>query len=177
MSRPCTGAPGRARERALGTGRAGLRRRLPALASGCGHRGGRRRRGACCSSARITTSGWRRIRALRAAACAAVERWGCGAGSSRLVAGHFELHAELEAKLATLEKDDAALLFPSGYQANVGAITTLGRTGGSRLQRRAQPRSIIDGCRLSRATVHVYPHRNVRALEELLATTRAAAGD
>src|SRR5437867_216557 len=63
--------------------------------------------------------------AVKAAACAAIERWGCGAGASRLISGHLELHAEVEAKLAALKGTEAALLFPSGYQANVGAITAL----------------------------------------------------
>src|SRR5581483_5178732 len=63
--------------------------------------------------------------AVVAAARAALERWGCGAGSSRLIAGHLELHAAVEAKLAAWKGTEAALLFPSGYQANVGAITTL----------------------------------------------------
>src|SRR5262245_47568968 len=54
--------------------------------------------------------------ALALAARAAIDRWGCGAGASRLIAGHLDLHAEVEAKLAAWKGTEAALLFPSGYQ-------------------------------------------------------------
>src|SRR5438552_2436896 len=96
--------------------------------------------------------------AVTAAACAAIERWGCGTGASRLIAGHLELHAEVEAKLAALKGTEAALLFPSGYQANVGAITTLVGRGDHVFSDALNHASIVDGCRLSRASVHVYPH-------------------
>src|SRR6185369_8448881 len=99
-----------------------------------------------------------------------IERWGCGAGSSRLIAGHLELHAEVEAQLARWKGTESALLFPSGYQANVGTIAALVGRGDHVFSDALNHASIIDGCRLSRATVHVYPHRDVRALEELLAT-------
>ena len=111
--------------------------------------------------------------AVKAAACAAIERWGCGTGASRLIAGHLELHAEVEAKLAALKGTEAALLFPSGYQANVGAITTLVGRGDHVFSDALNHASIVDGCRLSRASVHVYPHRDVQTLEaELAATAR-----
>jgi 8-amino-7-oxononanoate synthase len=110
--------------------------------------------------------------ALRAAATAALERWGCGTGASRLIAGHLELHADVEAKLARFKGTEAALLFPSGYQANVGTITALVGPGDHVFSDALNHASIIDGCRLSRATVHVYPHRDVRTLEAELAATR-----
>ena len=109
--------------------------------------------------------------AVKAAACAAIERWGCGTGASRLIAGHLELHAEVEAKLAALKGTEAALLFPSGYQANVGAITALVGRGDHVYSDALNHASIVDGCRLSRASVHVYPHRDVQALEAELAAT------
>src|SRR5438034_236310 len=109
--------------------------------------------------------------AVKAAACAAIERWGCGTGASRLIAGHLELHAEVEAKLAALKGTEAALLFPSGYQANVGAITTLVGRGDHVFSDALNHASIVDGCRLSRASVHVYPHRDVQTLEAALAAT------
>src|SRR5881409_647766 len=109
--------------------------------------------------------------ALKAAACAAIERWGCGAGASRLISGHLELHAEVEAKLAALKGTEAALLFPSGYQANVGAITALVGRGDHVYSDALNHASIVDGCRLSRASVHVYPHRDVQTLEAELAAT------
>ncbi|MCW5891266.1 MAG: 8-amino-7-oxononanoate synthase [bacterium] len=109
--------------------------------------------------------------ALRAAARAATDAWGCGAGASRLIAGHLALHAEVEDALARLKGTEAALLFPSGYQANVGAITALVGRRDHVFSDALNHASIIDGCRLSRATVHVYPHNDASALERLLAST------
>jgi 8-amino-7-oxononanoate synthase len=109
--------------------------------------------------------------AVRAAACRAIERYGCGAGASRLIAGHLELHAAVETKLAGFKGTEAALLFPSGYQANVGTISALVGRGDHVYSDALNHASIIDGCRLSRASVHVYPHRDVRALEAALAAT------
>jgi 8-amino-7-oxononanoate synthase len=108
---------------------------------------------------------------LRGAAAAAVDRWGCGTGASRLIAGTTELHAAVEAKLAALKGTEAALLFPSGYQANLGAITALVGRGDHVYSDAFNHASIVDGCRLSRANVHVFPHRDVRALEAALAAT------
>jgi 8-amino-7-oxononanoate synthase len=110
---------------------------------------------------------------LCAAACDAIARWGCGTGASRLIAGHLDLHAQVEAKIAAWKGVEAALLFPSGYQANVGGITALVGRGDHVFSDALNHASIIDGCRLSRATGHVYPHRDVRALEALLAATPA----
>jgi len=107
--------------------------------------------------------------ALRAAATAAIARYGCGTCASRLIAGHLDLHAEVEAKLAAFKGTPAALLFPSGYQANVGAITALVGRGDHVYSDALNHASIIDGCRLSGATIHVYPHRDITVLERLLA--------
>ena len=63
--------------------------------------------------------------ALAEAAVEATRRWGCSAGASRLIAGHLELHRAVETKLAAFKQTEAALLFPSGYQANLGTITAL----------------------------------------------------
>ncbi len=109
--------------------------------------------------------------ALKAAAAAAIARYGCGTGASRLIAGHLELHAAVEAKVAALKGTEAALLFPSGYQANIGAVTALVGRGDHVYSDALNHASIVDGCRLSRATVHVYPHRDVPALEAALAAT------
>jgi 8-amino-7-oxononanoate synthase len=109
--------------------------------------------------------------ALAEAASAAVRRYGCGTGASRLIAGHLDLHAAVEAKLAAFKGTEAALLFPSGYQANVGAIAGLVGRGDHVWSDALNHASIIDGCRLSRATVHVYPHCDVRTLEVDLAAT------
>ena len=106
---------------------------------------------------------------LKEAAHAAIEIYGAGTGSSRLIAGHFELHAEVETRLAAFKRTEAALLFPSGYQANLGVITALVGSGDHVFSDELNHASIIDGCRLSRATVHVYPHGDVRTLETAIA--------
>src|SRR5512144_2981971 len=107
--------------------------------------------------------------AVRAAATDAIARWGCGAGASRLISGHLALHAEMEATLAAFKGTEAALLFPSGYQANVGVITALAGAGDHVFSDALNHASIIDGCRLSRASVHVYPHADLDALAAQLA--------
>jgi 8-amino-7-oxononanoate synthase len=151
---------------------AGLRRRLRPLASapdGIVELEGRRV--LCLSSNNYL--GLATHPRLRAAACAAVARWGCGAGASRLITGDLELHREVETRLARLKGTEAALLFPSGYHANLGAIGALVGRGDHVYSDALNHASIVDGCRLSRATVHVYPHCDVAALERLLAATPA----
>jgi 8-amino-7-oxononanoate synthase len=149
---------------------AGLRRRLRPLASGCDTEvllDGRRVL-LLSSNNYLGLAGDAR---LQAAAADAVVRWGCGTGASRLVSGHLELHAGVEAKLAAFKGTEAALLFPSGYQANVGAISAVVGRGDHVYSDALNHASIVDGCRLSRATIHLYPHRDVAALETALATS------
>ena len=109
--------------------------------------------------------------ALKAAACTAAQTTGCGTGSSRLIAGSTELHALLETRLARFKRCESTLLFNSGYTANVGVITALLSPGDLILSDELNHASIIDGCRLSRATCKVYPHGNVEALEALLVSS------
>lgn len=105
---------------------------------------------------------------LRAAASEAAERWGSGAGASRLLGGGCPLHGELEAKIASFKGTPQVLLFGSGYAANTGAIPALASHGDAIFSDRLNHASIIDGCRLSGAEVHVYRHRDMGHLEELL---------
>ncbi|WP_287266103.1 8-amino-7-oxononanoate synthase [Thermogemmatispora sp.] len=107
--------------------------------------------------------------ALKTAAKQASERYGCGAGSSRLIAGSSDLHAELERRLARFKRSESALLFNSGYVANVGVITALVGPGDLILSDALNHASIIDGCRLSRATCKVYPHNDSDTVAQLLA--------
>jgi 8-amino-7-oxononanoate synthase len=106
--------------------------------------------------------------ALREAAARAARDWGVGAGASRLISGSLRLHEALEEQLAALKGTAAALLFGSGYQANVGAITALVGSDDAVFSDELNHASIIDGCRLSRARVLVYPHNDVEALAALL---------
>jgi 8-amino-7-oxononanoate synthase len=107
------------------------------------------------------------------AAPEAARRLGVGSGASRLVVGDGPAHRSLEAALAQAEGAEAALLFNSGYAANVGILTTLVGPGDAVFSDALNHASIVDGCRLSRAKVEIYPHLDVEALEERLARTQA----
>lgn len=111
--------------------------------------------------------------ALAEAAARAAREYGVGAGASRLISGSLPLHSALESRLATLKGTEAALLFPTGYLANIGAITALVGRGDAIFSDALNHASIIDGCRLSGATVHVYPHRDTAALATALASCDA----
>ena len=104
-----------------------------------------------------------------AAAHAALDRWGAGAGSARLVAGSRAVHTDLEAALAAWKQEPAALLFPTGYAANLGVLATFAHRGARVLSDERNHASIVDGCRLSSAEVCVYRHGDVEHVEELLA--------
>ncbi len=107
-----------------------------------------------------------------AAASAAAKSLGVGAGASRLIVGSLVSHSALEVALADFHDREAALLFNSGYHANVGIIPALVGSGDTVFSDQLSHASIIDGCRLSRASVVVYPHRDVLALEKELARPR-----
>jgi 8-amino-7-oxononanoate synthase len=105
---------------------------------------------------------------LAEAARQAAEEAGWGAGASPLVSGRGRWHAQLERSLAAFEGTDAALLFPTGFAANFGVIAALVDKDDAIYSDAKNHASIIDGCRLSKATIHVYPHNDMEALEELL---------
>ena len=105
--------------------------------------------------------------ALKRAAVEAVAL-GVGSGASRLVSGTMELHERLEARIAAFKGTQKALLFNCGYQANTGIISSLVGRGDAIFSDRLNHASIIDGARLSRATLYRYPHRDMAQLESLL---------
>jgi 8-amino-7-oxononanoate synthase len=102
---------------------------------------------------------------VREAAADAATRWGVGAGSSRLVAGTMTIHRRLEDSLAAFKGSEACVLFGSGYLANLGVIGALTGRDGVVFSDELNHASIIDGCRLSRAQVVVYRHRDVEHLD------------
>ncbi len=106
-------------------------------------------------------------RLLRAAK-EAIDRYGTSAVASRLVSGTMTLHEELEAALARFKGTQAALVFNCGYMANVGIVSSLLGPEDVVFSDELNHASIIDGCRLSRARVVVFPHKDMNALEALL---------
>jgi glycine C-acetyltransferase/8-amino-7-oxononanoate synthase len=102
---------------------------------------------------------------VREAAAEAAMRWGVGAGASRLVSGTMTIHGRLEERLAAFKGSEACLLFGSGYLANLGVIGSLAGSGDTIFSDELNHASIVDGCRLSRAEVVVYRHRDVEHLE------------
>jgi len=101
---------------------------------------------------------------VREAAADAAMRWGVGSGASRLVSGTMTVHRRLEERLAEFKHAQAALLFGSGYLANIGVITALAGEGKVVFSDELNHASIIDGCRLARAETCVYRHADVEHL-------------
>ena len=106
---------------------------------------------------------------VREAAAEAARRYGAGSGASRLVSGTLPPHLALEAALARFKGAEAAIVFSSGYLANLGTVSALVGKGDVVFSDELNHASIIDGCRLSGARIVVYPHLDVEALDRLLA--------
>ena len=102
------------------------------------------------------------------AACQAARDFGIGAGASPLVSGRTDCHAALEERIARFENAEACLLFPSGFAANLGVLTALADSGDQIFSDQWNHASLIDGCRLSGAQVHVYRHADPQHLGSLL---------
>ena len=101
---------------------------------------------------------------VREAAADAALRWGVGAGASRLVSGTMTVHRALEERLAAFKGTESALLFGSGYLANVGVVSALAGAGQTVFSDELNHASIVDGCRLARAKTVVYRHGDVEHL-------------
>ena len=108
-----------------------------------------------------------------AAGRAAAEAYGWGAGASPLVTGWGAAHQELAEALARFERAEAAVLFPSGFAANLGTIAALVGVGDAVYVDRLDHACLIDGARLSGASLRVFPHADADRLEEILARERA----
>lgn len=113
---------------------------------------------------------------VKAAACEALEQYGVGAGGSRLTTGTGPLHVRLEEELARFKGREAALVFNTGYMANVGILSALMGRGDVIFSDQLNHASIIDGCRLSGAEVVVYRHNDMADLEDKLGACRGRKG-
>jgi 8-amino-7-oxononanoate synthase len=109
---------------------------------------------------------------VKRAACRAVERYGTGAGASRLVTGNAPLYAELEAELAALHAAEAALVFSSGYVTNLSALAALAGKGDLVVMDRLAHASLVDGVRLSGAAWKRFRHNDAADCARLLAAAR-----
>jgi 8-amino-7-oxononanoate synthase len=98
----------------------------------------------------------------------AADRWGVGAGASRLVAGHLALHETVETRLSAFKGTQAAVIFSTGYMANLGVISALMGAGDAVFCDRLNHASIYDGIKLSGAQLFRFPHRDLNRLEDLL---------
>jgi 8-amino-7-oxononanoate synthase len=111
---------------------------------------------------------------VKRAAGEALDTYGAGATGSRLISGNLDPYRQLEQELAAFKGTEAALVFTSGYQANVGTIPALVEAGDAIFSDALNHASLIDGARLSRADILVYRHRDAEDLESKL-RARAAA--
>jgi glycine C-acetyltransferase len=113
---------------------------------------------------------------LRERALEAVQQFGVGSGSVRSIAGNMAIHMELERRLAEFKQTEAVVVFQSGFTANAGTVSSILTREDVVISDALNHASIIDGCRLSRAAIKVFPHKDVDAarilLQELPATQR-----
>jgi glycine C-acetyltransferase len=106
---------------------------------------------------------------LRERALDAVRRLGVGSGSVRTIAGTMDIHMELECRLAAFKKTEAVVVFQSGFAANAGTVAAVLTKDDVVISDQLNHASIIDGARLSRATIKVYPHKDIDAARKILA--------
>jgi glycine C-acetyltransferase len=105
---------------------------------------------------------------LRERALAAIRDLGVGTGSVRTIAGTMAIHVELEQRLARFKKTDAAVVFQSGFTANAGTVSAILSKDDVVISDELNHASIIDGCRLSRAAINVFPHKDVDQARKIL---------
>jgi glycine C-acetyltransferase len=105
---------------------------------------------------------------LRERALEAIERLGVGTGSVRTIAGTMDIHMELERRLAEFKQTEAVVVFQSGFTANAGTVSSILTKDDVVISDELNHASIIDGCRLSRAEIKVFPHKDVDAARQIL---------
>jgi glycine C-acetyltransferase len=113
---------------------------------------------------------------LREAALAATRKYGVGSGAVRTISGTMSLHIELEERIAAFKNVEACVVFQSGFAANAGTVSAVLTPEDHIISDELNHASIIDGCRLSKAKIHVFPHKDVAAAAKILAELGGAAG-
>jgi glycine C-acetyltransferase len=111
---------------------------------------------------------------LREKALEAIQRLGVGSGSVRTIAGTMAIHVELEERLAAFKKTEAVVVFQSGFTANAGTVSSILTKDDVVISDELNHASIIDGCRLSQATVKVFAHKDVDGARQILRTLRSS---
>ena len=110
------------------------------------------------------------------AAIEATRKYGAGSGAVRTISGTMDLHLELERKIAAFKNVEACVVFQSGFAANAGTVSAILTQEDHIISDALNHASIIDGCRLSRAKIHVFPHRDMAAAEAKLAALEGVPG-
>src|SRR6202161_741996 len=113
---------------------------------------------------------------LREAAIEAVKRFGVGSGAVRTISGTMALHMQLEERIADFKNVEACVVFQSGFAANAGTVSALLGPDDHIISDELNHASIIDGCRLSRAKIRVFPHKDAAAAEKILAELDGVSG-
>jgi glycine C-acetyltransferase len=113
---------------------------------------------------------------VKAAAMAAIERYGLGASGGPILSGMFDVHRDLEAEIARFKKKESCTLFPTGYAANIGILSAIARPGDQLFLDQYAHASLVDGAILSRARTTFFRHNNERDLERKLAAADSASG-
>lgn len=110
------------------------------------------------------------------AAIEAIKKFGAGSGAVRTISGTMALHMQLEERIADFKNVEACVVFQSGFAANAGTVSAILGPEDHIISDELNHASIIDGCRLSRAKIHVFPHKDVAAVEKILAELDGASG-
>src|SRR5579885_3297364 len=113
---------------------------------------------------------------LREAALEATRRYGVGSGAVRTISGTMSLHMELEERIARFKHVEACLVFQSGFAANAGTVSAILGPEDHIISDELNHASIIAGCRLSKAKIHVFPHKDAAAAEKILAELESQPG-
>lgn len=113
---------------------------------------------------------------LKEAAIAAISKFGAGTGAVRTISGTLDLHMELERRIAAFKHVESCVVFQSGFTANAGTVSAVLGKEDHIISDELNHASIIDGCRLSRAKIHVFPHADVAVAEQKLAALEGVPG-